>query len=161
MLNENQIYLKPVDTCRQMSSETHAPSFRVYQRSIFVLVNDSQWMWWERNMAWLQVCLLFSQCKWMRLAAVRNNNNPVWDTQQSSHKSFALSADGSVLLQCGLFFYITTTYNKIYSGKCCRWVQLYKAKFIQEANALPSVSSRLCLCNIFADSQRSNCRAMG
>lgn len=42
-------------------------------RRAFVLVDDTQWMWWQRDMARLQVCLLLIQWEWMCLTAICSN----------------------------------------------------------------------------------------
>lgn len=78
---------------------THTSSIWVCEKSVSLLVNDTQWMWWERNMARLQVCLLLIQWEWMRLTAIHSNNTPAWDTHWSSHQSFPQAVDGSILLQ--------------------------------------------------------------
>lgn len=103
----SRIWTEPVAACAY--EPTHTSSVWVCKKSVFVLVNDAQWMWWERNMVQLQVCLLFIQWEWMRLTGIHSNNTPARDTHRSSHQSFPLSADGSMLLQSSFYNWVNYT----------------------------------------------------
>lgn len=73
----------------------HKFSVTECKKRALVHVNESQWMWWQESMAWLQVCLLFMHWEWTRMTANNSNNTRFW----SSHQSFTLCVDKSILLQ--------------------------------------------------------------